>query len=71
LLTRGRLWLLVTPRSASSSATGLEAMLLPRSGWMVSCLAGTFSAAMVVASSCSAKAADSRLATIQPTVLRE
>jgi len=35
LLTRGRLWLLTTPRSASSSATGLEAMLLPRSAWIV------------------------------------
>lgn len=54
LLTRGRLWVLVTPRSASSSATGLEAMLLPRSAWMVSCPAGTFSAAIVAASSCSA-----------------
>src|ERR1700694_5720069 len=31
----GREWLLVTPRSASSSATGLEAMDVPRSAWMV------------------------------------
>ena len=69
-LTRGRLWVLVTPRSASRSATGLEAMLEPRSAWMVSCRAGTSSAAMVAASSCSARVADSRVATIHPTVLR-
>jgi len=31
----GRLWLLVTPRSASRNATGLEAIEVPRSAWMV------------------------------------
>src|ERR1041385_7958800 len=30
----GREWLLVTPRSASSSATGLDAIDVPRSAWM-------------------------------------
>lgn len=65
MLTRGRLWVLVTPRSASSRATGLEAMLLPRPAWIVSCPAW-----IVAVSSCSASAADSRVATIHPTVLR-
>jgi hypothetical protein len=32
----GREWVLVTPRSASSMATGLEAIEEPRSAWMVS-----------------------------------
>jgi hypothetical protein len=36
LLVCGRLWLLVTPRSASRNATGLDAMAVPRSAWMVS-----------------------------------
>ena len=34
--TWGRLWVLVTPRSASSKATGFEVMDEPRSAWMVS-----------------------------------
>jgi hypothetical protein len=34
--TCGRAWLLVTPRSASSMATGLELIEAPRSAWMVS-----------------------------------
>ena len=70
MLTRGRLWVLVTLRSASSNATGLEAMLLPRSACKVNCLAGTFSAVMVAAISCSASVADSLVATIHPTALR-
>jgi hypothetical protein len=32
--TWGREWLLVTPRSASNSATGLEVMEVPRSAWI-------------------------------------
>jgi len=67
LLTRGRLCVLVTPRSASSNATGLEAILLPRSAWIVNWRTGTFSAAMVASSNCSARDADSRVATIHPT----
>ena len=34
--TCGRLWVLVTPRSASNKATGLEFMEEPRSAWTVS-----------------------------------
>ena len=34
--TCGREWLFVTPRSASSSATGLDFIDAPRSAWMVS-----------------------------------
>src|ERR1035437_7559027 len=33
--TWGRLWVLVTPRSASNSATGREVIEVPRSAWMV------------------------------------
>jgi hypothetical protein len=36
LLVCGRLWLLAMPRSASRSATGRDAIELPRSEWMVS-----------------------------------
>jgi acetyl-CoA C-acetyltransferase len=35
----GRLWVLVTPKSASSCATSFERIDVPRSAWMVSCLA--------------------------------
>src|SRR4030042_572953 len=35
LETWGRLWLLVTPRSESSSATVLEIIADPRSAWIV------------------------------------
>jgi hypothetical protein len=34
LETRGREWLRVMPRSASSIATGLEVIDVPRSAWM-------------------------------------
>lgn len=37
LLTWGREWVLVTPRSASISATGLEVIEVPRSACIVSC----------------------------------
>src|ERR1022692_596713 len=46
--TCGRLWVLVTPRSASKKVTGLEVMGEPRSAWRVSwpgtiwCLAQVF-----------------------------
>ncbi len=70
VLTRGRLWALVTLRSDSSNATGFEAVLLPQSARKVSCLAGTFCAAIVAAMSCSARVADSRVAIMHPTVLR-
>jgi hypothetical protein len=55
------------PRSASSMATGLEVMEVPRSAWTVSCPGWTCWAAMVSASSRSASAAASRAATIHPT----
>lgn len=70
MFTRGRLWVLVALRSASSNATGLEAMLVPRSACRVSCPAGTFWALMVAVISCSARAADSRVATSWMRVLR-
>jgi hypothetical protein len=70
LLTRGRLRLLVTPRSASSSATGLLAIEVPRSAWIVSWSRSTPSRAIVSASSRSASAAVSRGASSQPTALR-
>ena len=50
----GREWLLVTPRSASSSATVLEAMDVPRSAWIVSWSAATLCLRMVSAMKCSA-----------------
>src|SRR6266508_5817002 len=68
LLTCGREWVLVTPRSASRNATGLDAIEEPLSAWMVSVSRSTSCLAMVSASSFSASAADSRSATIQPTV---
>src|SRR6187397_2130585 len=39
--TWGREWVLVTPRSASRNATGLEVIDDPRSAWRVNCPAGT------------------------------
>jgi hypothetical protein len=63
----GRLCDLVTPRSASSMATGLEVIQVPRSACTVSAPAATPWAAMGSASSRSANAAASRAATIQPT----
>src|ERR1700690_859377 len=67
LLTCGREWDWVTPRSASSSATGLEVMELPRSACRLSCPRVTSCLAQVAAMSFSARTADSRVATIQPT----
>ena len=67
LETLGRELLLVTPRSASSNATGLEVIQVPRSAWTVSWSAWTCWLAMVSASSHSARTAASPAATIQPT----
>jgi hypothetical protein len=65
----------VTPRSASNMATGLEVILevieVPRSAWMASWPAWMPWAAMVSASSRSARAAAWRVATIQPGTYRE
>ena len=70
MLTCGRLWDWVTPRSASSSATGLEVIEEPRSAWMLSCPRVMPCFAQVAAMSFSARAADSQVATIQPTEYR-
>ena len=67
MLTWGREWLLVTPRSASSNATGLEAIEEPLSAWLVSWLASIPCLQTLSASSRSAGRECSRLATIQPT----
>ena len=56
----------VTPRSASRNATGLEVIEEPRSAWMVSCPRLMPCFAQVSAMSFSARAADSRVASIQP-----
>ena len=61
---RGRECDLVTPRSASSIATGLEAIEVPRSACMVSWSRSTCCLAMVSASSRSASAALSRSAPV-------
>ena len=66
LLTCGRLWLLVTPRSASRNATGLAVIGEPRSAWMVSWSRPMFCLATVSASSASARLAFSAWASIQP-----
>ena len=58
----GREWDLVTPRSASRNATGLEAIDEPLSAWMVNMSRSMPCLAMVSANSCSARAADSRSA---------
>src|SRR5271170_5451980 len=65
--TCGREWDWVTPRSASSSATGLEVIEEPRSAWMLSCPRLMPCLSQVAAISFSARAADSQVATIQPT----
>jgi len=55
------------PRSASSSATGLEVIEVPRSAWIVSVPGGTPWPATARAMKASASSADSAGATIQPT----
>src|SRR5580692_1567442 len=67
LETWGREWDWVMPRSASSRATDLEVIEEPRSAWMLSWPRVMPCFAQVAAMSFSAKAADSRVATIQPT----
>src|ERR1700690_3232691 len=67
LLTWGREWDWVTPRSASSSATGLDVRELPRSAWRLSWPRVMPCLAQVSLMSFSARIADSRAATIQPT----
>ena len=67
MLTCGRLWDWVMPRSASRNATGREVIEEPRSAWTVSCPRPMPCLAQVAAMSFSARAADSRVATIQPT----
>ena len=62
---RKRDW--VTPRSASISAAGLEIMELPRSACKLSWPRVMPCLAQVAAMSSSARTADSRVATIQPT----
>ena len=69
MLTCGREWDWVTPRSASRNATGLEVIEEPRSAWMASC-PGDALLAQVAAISFSARTADSRVATIQPVAYR-
>lgn len=67
----GREWLLVTPRSASKKATGLEAMEDPRSAWMVNWSRSMCWLAMVSANNRSARAARSAWASSQPGTYRE
>ena len=55
------------PRSASRNATGLEVIDEPRSAWMVNWSRPIVCLAQVWRISTSASAADSRVATIQPT----
>src|SRR5487761_1708249 len=71
LLTSGREWDWVTPRSASRNATGLEVIDEPRSAWMVSWPRPIPCLAQVSAISFSASAADSQVASIQPVTYRE
>jgi hypothetical protein len=66
LLVCGRLWLLTMPRSARSSATGFDAIELPRSAWMVSSPGSMPCLSTVSAMSRCARTALSRVATIQP-----
>lgn len=68
--TWGREWDWVTPRSASSSATGLDVIEEPRSAWMDNCPSGMCCFAQVSAISFSARTADSQVASIQPTAYR-
>ena len=62
----GRLWDLVTPRSASRWATGLAIIGDPRSEWMVSWLGSTPCFSIVSAIRASAGSARSARASIQP-----
>src|SRR6516165_10190878 len=70
LLTCGREWDWVMPKSASRNATGLEVIEEPRSAWMASCPALICCLAHVSPISPSASAADSAVATIQPVTYR-
>src|SRR5437016_7462686 len=65
--TWGREWVLVTPRSASSNATGLDVIDEPRSAWRVRAPGAMPWRAQVSAMSFCASRALSRWATIQPT----
>src|SRR5215210_5993452 len=67
LETCGREWVLVTPRSASRNATGLEVIEDPRSACTVRVPGRICCLAVVSASSRSASAACSAWATVQPT----
>src|ERR1035441_8442728 len=69
--TWGRLWVLVTPKSAINSATGFEVIEVPRSAWMVKSPATMPCFAHVSAISRLASSAVSRGATIQPTTWHE
>ena len=68
--TCGRPCVLVTPRSASKRATGLEVMAGPRSAWTVSCSRAMAWRAQVSRMNWVASVALSRWATIQPTTYR-
>jgi hypothetical protein len=68
--TRGRACVRVTPRSANSSATGLDVIDIPRSAWIVNCLDGMAYFAQVSRMSRSASVLLSQSATIQPTTYR-
>jgi hypothetical protein len=70
LETWGREWVLVTPRSASRNATGLEVIEVPRSACTVRVPGVICCLAQVAASSRSANTACSAWATIQPTTYR-
>ena len=62
---------MVTPRSASSMATGLEVIEVPRSACTPSWSAAAPWAVMVSASSRSARLEAAAAATVQPTTYRE
>jgi hypothetical protein len=68
--TYGRLWVLVTPRSASRKATGFDRMTRPRSACSVSSPGGIWCFSSVSAMKASANSAPSRWAIIQPTTYR-
>src|SRR5439155_19388704 len=57
--TCGREWVLVTPRSASSNATGFEVIAAPRSACTVSCPGAILCRSQLSAISFSANCADS------------
>ena len=69
--TCGRLWVLVTPRSASKRATGLEVIDDPRSACRVSVPWAIPCRSQVCAIKRWARTADSWAAAIQPTTYRE